>query len=103
MRLTSIEGHSDAGRPGDRTLAVFLLSGSYGFRTYNNANPNVALDIPYGKSLEGAWNFIYFSYSSDKQKAVAFVKFGETKQVQRQTFTSISHRPFDGFAKIIVG
>lgn len=51
---------------GDRTLANFLGRGFYHFATYNlnNNAVNVIQNINYDNSLEGVWNFIYFSYSA---------------------------------------
>ena len=58
----------DSVKPGDRTLALWLGPGFYGFRTYNLVNnvPNLAQDIKYDDKLEGEWNFIYQCFSSTK-------------------------------------
>jgi hypothetical protein len=67
-RFTVNKDHQDMARVGDRTLALWLGKGFYGFRTYNLANnsPTLAQDIKYDDKLEGAWNFIYFCFASSK-------------------------------------
>jgi len=54
---------------GDRTLAIFIGRGFYHFTTYNVANNavNVVQNVNYDNSLEGVWNFVYYSYSSSTQ------------------------------------
>jgi hypothetical protein len=64
-RFTVNKEYSDMKDLGDRTLTIFIGKGFYHFTTYNinnNAVNNIQ-NVDYGNNLEGAWNFIYFSYS----------------------------------------
>lgn len=67
-RFTQNQNLEDAVKPGDRTLALVLGPGTYGFRTYNLVNnvPNLSQDVKYDDKLEGEWNFIYQCFSSTK-------------------------------------
>jgi hypothetical protein len=55
-------------------LATFIGKGYYHFTTYEKF-----VDINYHHSLEGIWNFIYYSYKGSE--AIAFLKFGDTDQI----------------------
>jgi hypothetical protein len=72
--LTTNKKHQDKSKPGDRLLAVFIGKGYYHFSTYEKF-----VDINYHNSLEGIWNFLYYSYRGSE--AIAFIKFGDTDQI----------------------
>lgn len=80
---------------GDRTLAIWVGRGYYHFTTYNLKNNvvNNIQNIDYELSLEGVWNFIYYSYSASREQATGFVKFGDDGRVKRVAFTGFSHKP----------
>lgn len=65
-------------RMGDRTLAIWQGQGYYHFTTCNAAtnNPNQIENINFPADIEGLWTYVYYSYSSDENKAVAHIKYG---------------------------
>lgn len=50
--------------------------------------------------MDGVWTYIYYSYSSEKKKAVAYIKFGENdfKKVEHE----VTH-PTTKFVRFTVG
>jgi hypothetical protein len=58
-------------------LAIFQGASAYFFATYDfvTANNNVFQEAKFG-DIEGVWTFMYFSYSSELRRAVAFISFG---------------------------
>lgn len=64
---------------GDRLLAIWLGKGFYHFTTCDKPGnqPNVIKNIDYPENLDGLWTYVYYSYSVEKKKAVAYIKFGE--------------------------
>ncbi|CAD8140693.1 unnamed protein product [Paramecium octaurelia] len=104
-RFTQNQQLEDNAKVGDRTLALWLTQGQYGFRTYNlaNNNPNLSQDINYDDKLEGEWNFVYFCFSSAKQQALGYVKFSSTGDIRRVSFPEIAHKPIEGFGKLYLG
>lgn len=58
------------------------------FSTYNSkpANPSVSQDIKVAQPFEGRWQFIYFSYSLDKKRAVGFYYAVVDENVRRVQF-----------------
>jgi hypothetical protein len=67
-RLTINRDHKDMSKVGDRTLAIWIGRGYYHFTTYNLNNNvvNNVQNVNYDYSLEGVWNFVYYSYSLSK-------------------------------------
>ncbi|CAD8058815.1 unnamed protein product [Paramecium sonneborni] len=104
-RLTINQNHKNYENIGDRTLAIFIGRQYYGFFTYNaiNNNPNIVQNIRYDDNLEGEWNFIYFSYSSELQLAAGFVMFSKLNKIQRIQFRDIQHKPIENYAKLVIG
>jgi len=49
--------------------------------------------VDYELSLEGVWNFIYYSYSGAKEQVTGFVKFGDDGRVKRVVFAGFGHKP----------
>jgi hypothetical protein len=96
LRLSNNEAayRSDAGRVGDRTLAVFLQSREYLFATYtlgtidSNSNPNVRKTVPFGGNL-GLWTYVWFGYSWAKKQAHGLIKFPDASPIT--VFTEVRH------------
>lgn len=65
---------------GDRLLAIWLGKGFYHFTTCDKPSnqPNVIKNVNYPDNLDGVWTYIYYSYSAEKKKAVAYIKFGDS-------------------------
>lgn len=105
VRFTINQDHQDVKTVGDRTLANFLGRGFYHFSTYNlnNNAVNVIQNINYENSLEGVWNFIYFSYSAAFQTATGMVKFGDDGRYARVQMSGVRHAPLGKYAKLVVG
>ncbi|CAD8155329.1 unnamed protein product [Paramecium pentaurelia] len=63
---------------GDRLLAIWLGKGYYLFTTCDQPSdePNNHQIVNYPEDFDGIWTYIYYSYSVEKKKAVAFIKFG---------------------------
>ena len=61
---------------GDRLLAVFQGLGYYHFATcnQNNNNGNVNQNEEFNGDIEGLWTYLYYSYSVEKNKAIAYIK-----------------------------
>lgn len=80
-RLTSNKKYDNIGM-GDRILALWLGKGFYHFTTCDapKSNPNVAANIDYPSDIDGLWTYVYYSYSAEQKKAVAFIKFGDTEE-----------------------
>lgn len=76
-------------------MAIWIGKGFYHFTTYNLKNNvvNNIQNVDYELSLEGIWNFIYFSYDGGKQQATGFVKFGDDDRIKRVAFTGFAHMP----------
>lgn len=79
LHINKGEENANVAKLGDRGLALWPSnSGVYAFATYtytnlNGAgNPNVYQTVSYGKEMT-AWHFIYFGYSRELKKAVAYV------------------------------
>jgi hypothetical protein len=34
-------------------------------------------NVNYPEDIEGLWTYVYYSYSADENKAIAFLKFGD--------------------------
>lgn len=68
-RLSINKPYADMSAVGDRTLAIWVGRGYYHFTTYNLKNNvvNNIQNIDYELSLEGVWNFIYYSYSASRE------------------------------------
>jgi hypothetical protein len=56
----------------DRLLAIILGESSYSFLTESSEQKFIK-GIKF-TDIEGEWNYVYFSYSNEKQKAVGFFK-----------------------------
>jgi hypothetical protein len=60
----------------------------------------VIKNVNYPENLDGVWTYIYYSYSAEKKKAVAYIKFGDTdiQKVEHQ----VTH-PTTKYVKFSVG
>lgn len=47
-------------------------------------NPNQIENINFPADIEGLWTYVYYSYSSDENKAVAHIKYGN-QEIQTKT------------------
>lgn len=92
LRLSNTRRPNNQSQWGDRLLATFLAKGSYYFTTGDapTRNPDVHQEIPYGRNLEGNWNFIYFAYKH-KQGAAGYVYFSELDQLKSIRFPDVQH------------
>jgi hypothetical protein len=97
-RLTHNTDYEDATNLGDRQLYVEYNPGKFVFSTYNSkpANPSVSQDIKVATPFEGRWQFIYFSYSADKKRAVGFYYAVVDENVRRVQF-NVLHIALDYF------
>lgn len=82
--------YSPAGRPGDRTLAIWdrywndhpgLHVTTYGIN-HGNWNMWKNLNLDWTKEYDNEWTFIYFGYSCSERKAFFYQKFLRTNRVQ---------------------
>jgi hypothetical protein len=100
-RLTANK-NSDNINMGDRLLAIWLGKGFYHFTSCDKPSnqPNVIKNVNYPENLDGVWTYIYYSYSAEKKKAVAYIKFGDTdiQKVEHQ----VTH-PTTKYVKFSVG
>lgn len=58
-------------------------------------------NIDYPADIEGLWTYIYYSYSTDKNRAVGFIKFGSDDAIK-----SIRHdttHPDNKYVRFILG
>nr|AWX67867.1 carboxy-terminal crystallin fold protein [Philasterides dicentrarchi] len=100
MGITEKDEYCNANQPGKRTLALYdSLWGragapSYHFTTYgtNKNNNNMWQDMSYDeRDLDGSWNWVYFGYSLEMQRAFAFVKFGRSGETKSLMWEQIAH------------
>lgn len=100
-RLTLHKDYDNV-RMGDRLLAIWQGQGYYHFTTCNaiNGNVNVINNINFPADIEGLWTFVYYSYSEEKSRAVAHIKYGnENTQSVR---IDVDH-PDTKFVRFILG
>jgi hypothetical protein len=70
--------------------------GFYHFTTYEKF-----MDINYHNSLEGIWNFLYYSYKGSE--AICFVRFGDSDEIVKASLNNLEHRVLVGYAKFKMG
>jgi len=95
--VTENDSYMNDFNAGDRALSVFFLPfGSAGgphlrFSTYNAGGDNVDIDIEVDPSeIDGAWNWIYFGYSSTSHKVFAAYK-GEHSDLKVKMESNVVH------------
>lgn len=57
-------------------------------------------NVNFPEDIEGLWTFVYYSYSADENKAVAFIKYGDG---DIQSITHKTTHPAVKFLKFILG
>lgn len=61
---------------------------------------NVIKNINFPEDIEGLWTYIYYSYSEDKSKAVALIKYGGADIIGEKI--EVNH-PDTKYVKFVLG